>query len=72
MRLDWSNKVPEPINSRMAPKRIRINEKPIPIINPSSADLSQLFLLANASARARMAQLVTIKGTKIPKIKYKS
>ena len=70
-KLDWLNSVPAPINSRIAPSKISTNEKPIPIISPSSADLPQVFLLANASALPKMAQLVTIRGTKIPKIKYK-
>jgi hypothetical protein len=46
---DWSNRVPEPINSRMAPKIINTIEKPSPIIKPSNADLPQVFLLAKVS-----------------------
>jgi release factor glutamine methyltransferase len=69
---DWSNRVPETINSSIAPKTINTIEKPSPIIKPSNADLPQVFLLAKASALPKIAQLVTMSGTKIPSIKYKS
>ncbi len=60
------------MTSLNAPKMINTTEKPTPIIKPSSAEGSIEFLDANASARPKMAQLVTIRGINIPRISYSS
>jgi hypothetical protein len=44
-KADWSNRVPEPINSRMAPKIINTIEKPSPIINLNSPITDSIPLL---------------------------
>ena len=63
-----ANNVPFPKSSRIAPNNTNTSVKPTPIIKPSNAAAAVLFLEANASARPNNAQLVTIKGIKIPKI----
>jgi hypothetical protein len=44
-KADWSNKVPEPINSRRAPRIINTMENPIPIIKPSNYQGTLLAVL---------------------------
>ena len=52
--------------SLTALQAIRTEEKPIPTIRPSKADLITLFLHANISALFKINPLTTIKGTNIP------
>ena len=44
----------------------------MPIMKPSTMEGRTAFLLAKASARPSTAQLVTIKGMKMPRISYSS
>ena len=54
------------------PISVSASVKPTPMPSPSNTDASTPFLLANASARARMMQFTTISGMKMPRLSYKS
>jgi hypothetical protein len=64
--------VPLPISSRSAPSVTSTAVKPSPIASASTSARGRLFLEAKASARPMMAQLVTISGMKMPRIRYRS
>ena len=60
------NNVPAPKSSRIAPIKVRVAVKPIPIPKPSKMLGTTEFLEANISARAKIIQFTTISGKNIP------
>ena len=55
----------------MEPISVSASVKPEPMPRPSTAESSTGFLLAKASARARMMQFTTIRGMKMPRLSYR-